>query len=148
MPGIPTTIITAITTFADKENRPDGVSFKNRINESFNFLNDNIDNILLTKPVIENELPGPMTTTPVTPDSLPPVPNRNEQALGAAANAGLDLNVIADPGVPIQHHYVPHHDEGVHYIADDMNDDEDSSSQEHPLSLHFVFCFNNVFGQL
>ena len=153
MPGIPTTVINAVLKFADKENRPNGVAFRNRHNDSFNFSNDDIDDILLTRqqaiapfPDIENELPGPMVVTPVTPDPAPPAPNRDELALQAANNAGLAINIIADPGMPLQHVHEPdNHDNANNHITDDddsndedhdTDDDSDDTTQAPLESLH------------
>lgn len=112
MPGIPTTVINAVLKFADREHKPTGVAFRNRKNELFNFTNNEIGDILMPctvyvapYPDIENKLPGPMTVTPVTADPEPAPPDRDEQAIQAANNAGLDINIIADPGMPMQHHY-------------------------------------------
>jgi len=134
MPGIPTTIINAVLKFADKENRPTGVAFRNRHNESFDFSNDDIDDILLARqhdvapfPDIENELPGPMVVTPVTPDPVPQAPDRDELALQAANNAGLAINVIANPGMPIQH--IHPNDNGN--IADNQVTDDDDANTDY-----------------
>lgn len=139
MPGIPTTIINAVLKFADKEHRPDGVAFRNRHNESFKFSNDDIDDILLTRqhdvapfPDIANELPGPMTVTPVTPDPVPPEPIRDEIALQAANNAGLAINVIADPGMPLQHVH-PLNDDNLansHVTDNDDTDNDDNAPDD------------------
>ena len=148
MPGIPTTVINAVLKFADKENRPTGVAFRNRHNESFNFTNDEIDDILMPRPVeiapypdIANELPGPMYVTPVTAEPEPAQPNRDDQALQAANNAGIDINIIADPGMPIQHHYNAdvNDDNNDNIVSDDDSStttDTDSESQATPLSEH------------
>lgn len=147
MPGIPTTIINAVLKFADKEDRPTGITFRNRNNESFNFSNDDIDDILLTRqievapfPDIPNELPGPEHVTPVTPDPQPPQPNRDDIAAQAAHNAGLDLHVIADPGVPIVHHYNANQNINNGQITDDETEDfysdPDDDSIEPAQSIH------------
>jgi hypothetical protein len=98
MPGIPTTVIHAVLKFADKENPPTGLTFRNRHNESFNFSNDDIDDILFTRPMkaapfpdIANELPGPMAVTPVTLAPEQPATDRDELAIRAANNAVLAI---------------------------------------------------------
>lgn len=130
MPGIPTTVINAVLKFADREHKPTGVAFRNRKNELFNFTNDEIDDILMPRtvdvapyPDIENKLPGPMTVTPVTADPEPAQPDRDEQAIQAANNAGLDINIIADPGMPMQHHY-----NAIPVLHDAVVSDDDTNS--------------------
>ena len=108
IPGVPQTIIDAVTRFATKENRATGLTFRNRANESFAFSNDDLDEVLVERPIapfpdIPNELPG--VTAAVTVLAPPPPLDDDELANIAAHAAGIDFN---NPPLPLDDDgYVP-----------------------------------------
>ena len=126
IPGVPQTIIDAVTKFATKENRTTGLTFRNRVNESFTFSNDDLDEVLVEPtpapfPDIPNELPG--VTAAVTVLAPPPPLDDDELANIAAQAAGIDFNNPALPlddddyfPPPNQPAVVQPDDDDVHYV--------------------------------
>ena len=125
IPGVPQTIIDALSRFATKENRSTGLIFKNRANENFAFTNEDLEPELIEQPApapfpdIPNELPG--VTTAVTVLAPPPPPNDEQLADIAAHNAGLDLD---NPPLPLDDdiHFIPQNNQPIIVQPDDDDD--------------------------
>lgn len=137
IPGVPQTIISAVTRIAVRENRPTGLTFRNRHQEDFNFSNADLDEVLIEQhaapfPDIPNELPGVTTALAVTP--LPSEQNRDDTARQAAHNADINLHNVPiipdddDAFPPLAPPHIPAQAPNAALIISD--DDQDTASTD------------------
>lgn len=154
IPGVPQTIIDAVTKMATKENRSTGLTFRNRNNESFAFSNTDLEEELVERPMapfpdVPNELPG--VATAITTVEPPSPPNPEDRARRAAENAGIDLNqpVLIDDDdddvpfnqIPQQQHHLPPpiaHNGPVVVDDDDSSLDPPSDTSSHDDESHGI----------